>query len=106
MHKERMRYAAPATLALLMSLGATSLAAAACPAPLAGSTPEVLEANQQRLICLQQELELDTAYKAQDFQIDALQRAYDAQQLQRRFDQLPVFQPPAVQPPVFQPPKF
>lgn len=75
-------------------LAGTTLAAAACPAPLAGSTPEVLAANQQRLICMQRELEAAAAYRAQDARLRALQQQFAAQDLQHRFDQLPRYQPP------------
>ncbi len=75
-------------------LAGTTMVAAACPAPLAGSTPEVLAANQQRLICLQRELEADAAYRAQDARLRALQQQLATQDLQRRFDRLPRYEPP------------
>ena len=81
-------------VATAILLAGTAVAAGACPAPLAGSTPEVTAANQQRLICLQRELEAVSAYRAQDAKIRALQQQLATQDLQRRFDQLPRYQPP------------
>ncbi|KKB77952.1 hypothetical protein VW35_12495 [Devosia soli] len=72
-----------------------SPAFAACPAPLAGDTPEVLEANRERLICLQREL----SEKADDYQVtvdlDNLDRRFDDLQLKQRFNSLQ-FTPPKV----------
>ncbi len=80
-------------IAAMMLAGALG-ASAACPAPLAGSTPEVLAANQQRLICLQRDVEAEAAYRAQDARLRALQQQFATQDLQRRFDALPRYQPP------------
>jgi hypothetical protein len=81
-------------VATAILLAGTTMVAAACPAPLAGSTPEVLAANQQRLICLQRELEADAAFRAQDARLRALQQQLATQDLQRRFDRLPRYEPP------------
>ncbi len=81
-------------VATAILLATTTMAAAVCPAPLAGSTPEVLAANQQRLICLQRELEAASHDRAQDMQLRALQQQLATQDLQRRFDQLPRYEPP------------
>lgn len=81
-------------VATAILLAGTTMVVAACPAPLAGSTPEVLAANQQRLICLQRELEADAAYRAQEARLRALQQQFATQDLQRRFDQLPTYEPP------------
>ncbi|MFD2649462.1 hypothetical protein ACFSX5_16880 [Devosia albogilva] len=81
-------------VATAILLAGTTMVAAACPAPLAGTTPEVLAANQQRPICLQRELEADAAYRAQDARLRALQQQLATQDLQRRFDRLPRYEPP------------
>lgn len=63
-------------------------AAAACPAPMAGDTAASIEANQQRLVCLQQELSRKSEEYQYKVEIDTLDRKVDDIQLQRRFDSL------------------
>jgi len=74
-------------------LGAAGAAQAACPAAVAGDTPEVLAANRQRLLCLQGEIDRSARERQQDVQIQRLENAIQDQQLQRRFDALPKFEP-------------
>jgi hypothetical protein len=75
-------------LTVLFAFFAAAPAWAACPPPVAGDTPAVIEANQQRLVCLQRELSQKTEIDAQKFEIDMLNRAVDDIRLQQRFDKL------------------
>ncbi|MBO9588118.1 hypothetical protein [Devosia sp.] len=63
-------------------------AMAACPAPMAGDTAAAIEANQQRLVCLQQELSRKSEQYQYKVEINAIERKIDDIQLQRRFDSL------------------
>jgi hypothetical protein len=76
------------TLAILLALGTALPAAAACPAPMAGDTAAAIEANQQRLVCLQQELSQKSEQYQYKVEINAIERKIDDIQLQRRFDSL------------------
>lgn len=76
------------TLAILLAVGTVLPAAAACPAPATGDTAAAIEANQQRLVCLQQELSQKSEQYQYKVEINALDRKIDDIQLQRRFDSL------------------
>jgi hypothetical protein len=76
---------------MLMAAGA---AQAACPAVVPNSTSETLTANQQRLLCLQNEIRQNANEERQDTQIEVLQNQVQRQQVQRRFDALPSIQLP------------
>lgn len=75
-------------LAILFAAGTALPAAAACPAPLAGDTAAAIEANQRRLVCLQQELSQKSEQYQYKVEINAIDRKIDDIQLQRRFDSL------------------
>lgn len=76
------------TLAVLLTACAIAPAMAACPAPVAGDTAAAIEANQQRLVCLQRELSQKSEQYQYKVEIDALDRKIDDIQIQRRFDAL------------------
>lgn len=75
-------------LAVLLTACAIAPAMAACPAPVAGDTAAAIEANQQRLVCLQRELSQKSEQYQYKVEIDALDRKIDDIQIQRRFDSL------------------
>ncbi|KFL27986.1 hypothetical protein JP75_25000 [Devosia riboflavina] len=75
-------------LAILFAACTIVPAAAACPAPMAGDTAAAIEANQQRLVCLQQELSRKSEEYQYKVEINAIERKIDDIQLQRRFDSL------------------
>lgn len=75
-------------IAIPLIVGTALPAAAACPAPMAGDTAAVIEANQQRLVCLQQELSQKSEQYQYNVEINAIERKIDEIQLQRRFDSL------------------
>ncbi|WP_092423349.1 hypothetical protein [Devosia crocina] len=83
--------------AVLIYCAAVLPAAAACPAPVAGDTPEAVRANQERLVCLQRQLTDQGDRNATKFEIDQLGRSIDRIDLQRRFDTLN-FTPPTPAP--------
>ena len=76
------------TLDVLLTACAIAPAMAACPAPVAGDTAAAIEANQQRLVCLQRELSQKSEQYQYKVEIDALNRKIDDIQIQRRFDSL------------------
>ncbi|ODT73162.1 MAG: hypothetical protein ABS75_00280 [Pelagibacterium sp. SCN 63-23] len=84
------------TLVILVGLAflaGVSAASAACPPGAAGSTPEEIHANGQRLLCLQRELAEEANRRQQQLEIDALNRRLRDLELQRQFDRLPMPQP-------------
>lgn len=76
------------TIAILLVAAAVAPASAACPALVAGDTAAAVEANQQRLLCLQRELAQAGEQYQYKVEINALERRIDDIQLQRRFDSL------------------
>lgn len=76
------------TLAFLLAACAAAPASAACPAPVAGDTAAAVEANQQRLVCLQHELSQKSEQYQYKVEINTIERRIDDIQLQRRFDSL------------------
>ena len=85
------------TLALLAA--GTLSATAACPPRVAESTAGAIAANQQRVICLQQEAAASATQQGIDVQIQTLDSQLQSIKLQQRLDSLP--QPPVV---VYTPP--
>ena len=77
------------TLAAVMLLASGTMAMAACPSQVPGSTSEAIRANQQRVLCLQRELA--NAGRVQQYQMDLnkLETRVQKLELQRRFDILP-----------------
>jgi long-subunit fatty acid transport protein len=77
---------------------ASTAAMAACPPALAnGTTAETLHANSLRMLCLQQELAADTAWRKYQFDLKAMQRSFDQMQLKQRLGTVV----PAIPPPLF-----
>lgn len=75
-------------LAILLAACATASALAACPAPVAGDTAAAIEANQQRLVCLQRELSQKSEQYQFKVEINALDQRVQQLEMQRRFDAL------------------
>lgn len=87
----------------LVLLG-TSGVMAACPPEMGGTTAEEIRGNQQRIVCLQDEVAAETRLRKLEFDIDATERRFQDKQLQQRMDALPRYVPPPVYvPPVVQP---
>lgn len=79
-------------IAIALAIGSTA-AQAACPPPPVGTTAETLAANQQRLLCLQNEIQERSAQRNWEFQIQSNQNAINDLELQRRLDAIPVIRP-------------
>lgn len=86
-----MRTAAIIGMMLAALLAAPALGA--CPPPTPGETAAEIQANNERLVCLQNELAADAAQRRLQMQIDAINDRLRDMDLQRRFDSLP---PPPV----------
>lgn len=87
----------PSLLVLLILGASTGALQAACPAEVPGNTPEAIRANGARIVCLQNELAAVTQQRHFEMQFDALTRAQQADQIQRRINSLPevpVYAPP------------
>ena len=88
------------TIFVLLAFGlCVGTAQAACPPAAPGDTAAEIQANSQRLVCLQNELAAETRQRNLQFQLDALQKSQQDLRLQRRLDALPPI--PVYQPPVF-----
>lgn len=83
------------TLPLLFAASLIGPATAACPPPMAGETAAAIEANQQRLVCLQRELAQSTEQHQFKVEINSLDRTIQQIQLERRFDTLSFPKPAA-----------
>ena len=77
------------TLAGIICFGSAASAMAACPPAATGSTAEAIRANEQRVICLQEEVQDDSRYRQLETDIRRNENAINRIQLQRRFDALP-----------------
>lgn len=89
-------------LAASIIIATTALAQAACPSAVPGSTPEAIAANQQRILCLQDEARQGSQQRMYDMQLQTMQNNMRDLQLQRRLDSLPKITPPVFQPrPIF-----
>jgi|GEM_PF-936894 protein-disulfide isomerase len=89
-----MKTAALILVTLALSIGT---AQAACPAPAPGNTAGEIQANGERIVCLQNELAAESRQRSLQFQIDALQKTQQDIIVQRRLDALPaipVYVPP------------
>jgi TolA-binding protein len=96
-----MTHAPKSLIAIVLLLGGTTLAQAACPPAAGGNTAEAIAANQQRLVCLNQEVAGSAVDRQRDMQIRDMQKSIDTLSIERRFDKLPNFQPPRFEPPRF-----
>ncbi|MBN9334906.1 hypothetical protein [Devosia sp.] len=83
------------TIAILLGACAIVPALAACPPPAAGETAAAIAANQQRLVCLQQEISRKSEQYQFNVQINSLDQTIQQMQIQRRFDALDFPKPPA-----------
>lgn len=79
----------------------TGLAQAACPSAVPGSAPDAIAANQQRILCLQNEAQQSSQQRSYDMQLQGMQNTIRDMQLQRRLDSLPKIPPPVYNPPAF-----
>lgn len=68
---------------------ATAASYAACPSPTENSGAAAIAANQQRVICLQQQVDAAATQRRVDSQINSLETRIDQMTVQRRFDNLP-----------------
>jgi hypothetical protein len=77
------------TLAVVICLASAGSALAACPPAIPGSTAEAIRANEQRVICLQQEVQDNSRYRQLESDVRRNENAINRIQLERRFDALP-----------------
>lgn len=82
-------------LTILALLGMALPAMAACPALPDGPASDNVTNGQQRALCLQQELQANTANRNAQTQFDSLKTTVQQQQIQRRFDDLQIITRPA-----------
>lgn len=76
-------------LAISLLIAATSASYAACPSPTENSGAAAIAANQQRVICLQQQVDASAQQRRVDSQLNTLENRLDQMTVQRRFDNLP-----------------
>jgi hypothetical protein len=74
-------------------------AQAACPPAAFGNTAEAIQANSQRLICLQNEVAAATRQREYELRLQQLARSVQNLEIQRRLDALPKVQVPVYVPP-------
>lgn len=86
------------TLAGVLSLLLGSTAMAACPPGASGNTSEAIRANEQRVLCLQQEVDDSARQRHFDMRLRQNETAIQQLQMQRRFDNLPRVIAPAPSP--------
>lgn len=92
------------SIASLFALACSS-AMAACPTSVPGNSEEAIRANEQRVLCLQQEIDDRAQIRNFEMKLRANENAIHSLQLQRRFDNLPRIpaQSPFTQPAPFVP---
>ncbi len=76
-------------LLLIMLLLFAAPALAACPPLASGDLPAAVQANQQRILCLQNEVNTAARQQQWQSQLRELQMKQQTWQMQRRFDALP-----------------
>jgi hypothetical protein len=91
-------------LATALLVLATLPAWASCPPAPIGDTAAEIEAQQRRIVCLQNELSDATSRRQVDAQLDALTQ--NLQQLEMRQRMQPLYQPPVFQAPSFSNPSW
>jgi protein-disulfide isomerase len=84
-------------LTIVITLAATGLAQAACPSRVPGSTPEAIAINQQRILCLQEEVRQAGQQQNYNIQLQGMQNTIRDIQLQQRLDSLPKITVPVFQ---------
>ncbi len=88
----------PAVIIFVTLAFSVGTAQGACPAPAPGNTAGEIQANGERIVCLQNELAAETRQRNLQSQIDALQKSQQDLIVERRIDslpQVPVYVPPA-----------
>jgi hypothetical protein len=81
-------------LILLATLGMALPAMAACPSLPDGPASDNVINGQQKALCLQQELHDNTINRNAQTQFDSLKSTIQQQQIQNRFDNLPIIPRP------------
>ena len=81
-------------LIVVLAAGMCATAHAACPTSVPGDTSEAIQANAERIRCLQEEVEEDARRRQFELELRANQDALNDLRLQRRFDNLPRYTPP------------
>lgn len=76
-------------LAISLLMTAVTASHAACPAPAEYSGAAAIAANQQRVICLQREVDAAAQQRRVESQLNTLENRLDQMTVQRRFDNLP-----------------
>ena len=79
----------PLISAVVFSIAGTGMALAACPPAAVGTTAEAIRANEQRVICLQQDVQADSRIRQLELDNRTNSNAINRLQLERRFDALP-----------------
>jgi hypothetical protein len=88
----------PTMTGIILVAICSATAFAACPPAAPGNTPEEINANGQRLVCLQNEVAAAARLRQHELQLQQLTRSVQNLELQRRLDALPkvpVYVPPA-----------
>lgn len=62
---------------------------AQCPPAAVGNTADEIRSNEQRIVCLQQQLAVETERRQLGIELDLLNQRLRDLQLQRQFDVLP-----------------
>ncbi|RYD91377.1 MAG: hypothetical protein EOP50_14400 [Sphingobacteriales bacterium] len=79
----------------LLTFASCAAALAACPTSVPGNSKEAIQANERRILCLQEEIDQETRLRHLELQLRANENAIQALQLQRRFDNLPKLPAPS-----------
>ena len=72
----------------LFALAASTSAIAACPTSVPGNSNDAIRNNEQRVLCLQEEVDERSRLRQRELEMRANQDALQSLQLQRRFDNL------------------
>lgn len=84
-------------IAAMAAILAATPALAACPAVVPDDSAEAIQANRERLICLQRELAAETDQRSRDLDFRMLQMRQQQLEMQRRLETIsrppPVFVP-------------
>lgn len=83
----------PLAFATGLLIAASATAFADCPAPASSTASGAIIANQQRTICLLQQIDATANKNDINSQIDTMQNRIDQMTVQRRFDNLPKIGP-------------
>ncbi|QQR40223.1 hypothetical protein [Devosia rhizoryzae] len=75
--------------AVLLFLATAAPALAQCPPAAAGNTADEIRSNERRIVCLQQQLTVESERRQFGIELDMLNQRLRELQLQRQFDVLP-----------------